>query len=96
MSAKLLARYASGFGGADMTDREFLRLCEENSFGAVARGECPAIPPGMLKALLEAAVTEAYSAWRAEGEALVKNGGPIFALGSWWADRPWRNRSKPA
>lgn len=39
-----------------MNDPEFDRLCEENSFGAVARGEFPLVPRQMLKALVEAAV----------------------------------------
>ena len=40
-----------------MTDREFDRLCEANSFGAVARNEFPLVPRAMLKALVDAAVS---------------------------------------
>ncbi len=40
-----------------MTTEEFNKLCEANSFGAVARGEFPLVPSPMLKALVEAAVS---------------------------------------
>jgi hypothetical protein len=39
-----------------MTTEEFNKLCEANSFGAVARGGFPLVPSPMLKSLVEAAV----------------------------------------
>lgn len=39
-----------------MNDDEFNTLCEAHSFGAVARGEFPLVPRGLLKALVDAAV----------------------------------------
>ena len=45
---------------------------------------------------LERMVTYAQEveAWRANGEKLFDKSGAsvMFSLGSWWADRPWRNR----
>lgn len=33
-------------------------------------------------------------AWKAEGERIFGGGGVsvAFALGAWWADRPWRTK----
>jgi len=39
-----------------VNDDEFNTLCEAHSFGAVARGEFPLMPRGLLKALVDAAV----------------------------------------
>ena len=39
-----------------MDDDKFNSLCEAHSFGAVARGEFPLMPRGLLKALVDAAV----------------------------------------
>ena len=45
---------------------------------------------------LERMVTYAkeVEAWMANGEKLFDKSGAsvMFSLGSWWADRPWRNR----
>lgn len=41
-----------------MNDDEFNTLCEAHSFGAVARGEFPLVPRGLLKALVDAAVAK--------------------------------------
>jgi len=38
-----------------VNDDEFNTLCEAHSFGAVARGEFPLMPRGLLKALVDAA-----------------------------------------
>lgn len=37
---------------------------------------------------------EQLEAWKAEGERLFSGGGfaVAFALGAWWADRPWRTK----
>jgi len=37
----------------------------------------------------------ALERWKADGEKMISSGaGPsaLFALGGWWADRPWRDR----
>ncbi len=35
---------------------------------------------------------KAWAEWQTKGEALIEgtNNGIAFALGEWWADRPWR------
>ena len=42
----------------------------------------------------QASMSEEWTDWQAEGESLIegKNNGVLFALGEWWADRPWRTK----
>jgi hypothetical protein len=47
-----------------VNDDEFNTLCEAHSFGAVARGEFPLMPRGLLKALVDAAVAAERERWR--------------------------------
>ena len=47
-----------------MDDDKFNSLCEAHSFGAVARGEFPLMPRGLLKALVDAAVVAERERWQ--------------------------------
>lgn len=54
------AAFSEGLGPdrleSTVNDDWFNTLCEAHSFGAVARGEFPLVPRGLLKALVDAAV----------------------------------------
>jgi hypothetical protein len=60
-----------------VNDDEFNTLCEAHSFGAVARGEFPLMPRGLLKALVDAAVAAERKRWQriATNAQAVTNGG---------------------
>lgn len=45
---------------------------------------------GTIQSLV--AHVEKLEAWQREGDGLMQTGSPMFALGQWWADRPWRQR----
>jgi hypothetical protein len=50
------------------------------------------------RAAIEAAAKheERLLEWQREGEKMMADGGPMFALGAWWADRPWRRATAPS
>ena len=57
-------------------------------------GSCYAYPVYLHPPQPQASMSEEWTAWQAEGESLIegKNNGVLFALGEWWADRPWRTK----
>ena len=69
-----------------MTDPEFVRLCEANSFGAVARNEFPLVPRAMLKALVDAAVSTEILKLQ-ERIKRLEEGGDKAILNSYLPDR---------
>ena len=42
--------------------------------------------------LTSQSTSQELAEWMTKGETLIegKNNGVLFALGGWWADRPWR------
>jgi hypothetical protein len=50
---------------------------------------------GTQKLLLKAAdMLGADAAWYEKGDALLAAGfSPLFSVGQWWADRPWRKKT---
>jgi hypothetical protein len=69
-----------------VTDPEFDRLCEANSFGAVARNEFPLVPRAMLKALVDAAVSTEILKLQ-ERIKRLEEGGDKAILNSYLPDR---------
>jgi hypothetical protein len=68
-----------------MTDEQFDALCEANSFGAVARGEFPTVPRGMLKALVDAAVAAEVERLR----AVISNAAHKLEQQRVWGGMDW-------
>ena len=73
-----------------MKQHETLRLIAEHSTPAVAEALTSAAD--RLELLeKQTAYIASIAEWQAEGERLIEGrGGPMFSLGVWWADRPWR------
>jgi len=73
-----------------VNDDEFNTLCEAHSFGAVARGEFPLMPRGLLKALVDAAVAAERERCGRRARAVRKEAADGAATGQ--ADRSARRR----